>query len=141
MRVRLGLLALALSALLLIPSSAGAAVPTYLGAQTHPFWSDTNTTDFDHELDLLQGSGANVVRVDISWSSLELNAKGSYDSGYVAKVDRFMSDAAARGIKVIGTFWSTPCWASSAPATLKQSCAGSWWDRNVQLYPPTNPND
>jgi polysaccharide biosynthesis protein PslG len=121
--------------------SAHAAVPQLLGAQTHPFWSDTNTTDFDHELDLLTQAGADSVRVDIAWSSLELNAKGSYDSTYVAKIDRFMTDAAARNIKVIGTVYTTPCWASSAPATVKQSCSGSWWDRGVQYYPPTDPND
>src|SRR5436190_24030555 len=92
------------------PLTAHAAVPQYLGAQTHPFWSDTNTTDFDHELDLLQQANANVVRVDISWSSLELNARGAYDTaGYGAKIDRFMNDAAARGIKVIGSLYTTPC--------------------------------
>jgi hypothetical protein len=117
-------------------------VPKYLGAQTHPFWSDTNTTDFDHELDLLQQSDSNVVRVDISWSSLELSAKGAYDlTGYGAKVDRFMNDAARRGIKVIGTLYTTPCWASSAPASVKHSCSGSWWGRGVQYYPPTSASD
>src|SRR4051794_39882454 len=121
MRVRGIVSVVALLAVLIVPAAAGATTPTYLGAQTHPFWSDTNTTDFDHELDLLQGANANVVRVDISWSSLQLTSKSAYDSGYVAKVDRFMTDAAARGIKVIGTLYSTPCWASSAPATAKQS--------------------
>ncbi|MEA2424284.1 MAG: polysaccharide biosynthesis protein PslG, partial [Thermoleophilaceae bacterium] len=126
---------------LLVPATAGAATPQWLGAQTHPFWSNNNTTDFDHELDMLAGAGANSVRVDLSWSTIELNGKGVHDPGYVAKVDRFMTDAASRNIKVIATLWTTPCWASSAPDTAKQACAGSWWDRGVQYYAPANPND
>jgi hypothetical protein len=90
---------------------------------------------------MLAGAGANSVRVDLSWSTIELNGKGVHDPGYVAKVDRFMTDAASRNIKVIATLWTTPCWASSAPDTAKQACAGSWWDRGVQYYAPANPND
>jgi hypothetical protein len=123
--------------LVLVPATAQAAAPRYVGAQTHPFWSGSTTADFDKELDKLAEAHATSVRIDLSWSTLELAGKGKYDSAYVAKVDRFMTDAAARGIKVVATFWTTPCWASSAPATVKQSCAGAWWDRGVQLYAPT----
>ena len=37
------------------------------------------------------------------------------------------------------TLWTTPCWASSAPADVKQDCTGAWWTRGVDKYPPTDP--
>jgi hypothetical protein len=86
-------------------------------------------------------AGANSVRMDLSWSSLEINGKGKYDPYYVGQVDRYMNDAAARGIKVIAMFWTTPCWASTAPDSAKQGCAGSWWNRGVDRYAPTNAAD
>ncbi len=55
--------------------------------------------------------------------------------------DAVFDAAAARGIKVVATFHTTPCWASSAPDELKQDCAGEWWDRNVQNYPPVSAAD
>jgi hypothetical protein len=39
------------------------------------------------------------------------------------------------------TLFTTPCWASSAPDTIEQGCAGAWWEREVGSYPPTNPAD
>ncbi len=50
-----------------------------------------------------------------------------------------MNAAAARGLKVVLVFWSTPCWASSAPDTLKQGCSSDWWNRDVHKYPPSDP--
>ncbi|MEA2495483.1 MAG: hypothetical protein QOJ29_3394, partial [Thermoleophilaceae bacterium] len=60
---------------------------------------------------------------------------------YVDKADTFLQHAKDRGIAVIATLWSTPCWASAAPDSAKQSCAGAWWDRGVDRYPPTNASD
>ena len=122
-------------------ASAGASVPALRGANTHPFWFDTNTADFDRELDKLRQAGGNVVRIDLAWSSLELSGKGLYSAGYTAKADTFVQHAHDRGIKVVMVMWSTPCWASSAPADLKLDCTGSWWDRGVQRYGPVDPAD
>jgi hypothetical protein len=118
-----------------------AAAVQYHGAQLHPLWGSSTISDFDRELDVLQAAGANVVRIDLSWSSLQLNGKDYYSPSYVAKADTFFQHAAARGIKVIPSFWSTPCWASSAPETLKQNCSGDWWNRGVTRYPPTYATD
>jgi hypothetical protein len=52
-----------------------------------------------------------------------------------------MAHARARGLKVLATFWTTPCWASTAPDSAKQNCQGAWWDRDVHLYPPADAND
>src|SRR3954453_23666845 len=120
--------------------SAG-GVSQLQGAQLHPLWGDETPTQFDQELELLKNAGANVVRIDLSWSSLETDGKGKYSSWYVSKADTFLQHAQDRGLAVIATLWSTPCWASSASDTLKQSCSGAWWDRGVDRYPPTNATD
>ena len=41
-------------------------------------------------------TGANVLREDIAWASLELTGDGQYSPDYVAKMDRFMAGADAR---------------------------------------------
>lgn len=136
---RLAVLAVAVFAWL--PSGAQANAPALSGAATHPLWSSSSVADFDRELDLLREAGASSVRIGIGWSSLEETGKGVHNQGYVQKADTFFEHARARGLRVIVTFWETPCWASSAPAELKQDCAGAWWDRGVTRYPPAQPAD
>jgi hypothetical protein len=111
------------------------------GAQTHPLWWSSSTADFDHELDLLHDAHGTVVRIDLAWSSLETDGKGKFSQWYVDKAGLFLQHAAARGISVIATLWASPCWASSAPDSVKQGCAGAWWDRGVDRYAPANPTD
>ena len=131
-------LVLAAVALGTLAASASAAVPAFRGAAAHPLWSASTEADFTQELDKLAATGSNVVRIDVSWSSLQASGPSSYSSSYTAKADAFMNAAAARGIKVIVTLISTPCWASSAPETLKLACSGAYWDRGVIWYPPTD---
>ena len=111
------------------------------GANMHPLRSYVTTEQADQELDLLKAAGGDVVRIDLGWESLEQTGKGQYLQWYVDKVDTFLHDAKERGIAVIAVLWLTPCWASTAPDTLKQDCSGTWWKRGVDRYPPADPND
>lgn len=121
---------------------SGAGASERLGGVTvHPLWGDSSVADFDRELDMAKAAGANAVRMDLSWSSLELEGEGRFSEPYVTKADTFLEHAQARGLEVIATLWSTPCWASSAPEELKQGCEGTWWEREVHLYAPTDPDD
>jgi len=138
-RLQLALGAVFIAALLCFP--AGAAAQQAVGAQLHPLWSNTSQADFDRELDMLKQAGANTARIDLSWASLETEGRGQRSQWFVDKTDTFLDHAQARGIKVIATLWATPCWASSAPADLRQGCAGAWWDRRVDRYAPTAPSD
>jgi polysaccharide biosynthesis protein PslG len=131
---------LALALLLALPAAASAA-PRLKGVMLHSLWWDSSAADMDRELDLAHEAGANVVRIDVAWSSLETGGKGALSAWYVDKLDRFMAGAQSRGLKVIATLFSTPCWASSAPDDLRQGCAGAWWERGVQTYAPSNPSD
>jgi len=138
------LLALTLFAaiVLALAAPAGAQAQTdYRGVMLHSLWYESSDAELDRELDLARGLGANAVRVDVAWSSLETEGKGRFSEFYVSRLDRFMSGAAARGIKIVAMLHTTPCWASSAPATLKQGCSGSWWERGVSTYVPADPAD
>ncbi|MGI8512986.1 MAG: cellulase family glycosylhydrolase [Solirubrobacteraceae bacterium] len=123
------------------PAQASAA-PELRGVQLHSLWGNSTDSDIDRELEMSRLANTNVVRVDVGWSSLESNGKGEINQWYLNRLDRFMTGAQSRGIKVIATLWSTPCWASSAPESLKQGCTGSWWDRGaITNYPPTRTTD
>lgn len=124
---------------LAVPSAAFAAPVPAL--QTHLMWSQYDNAAVDRQMDRARDAGAGLLRVDVGWASLEPNAKGQYDAWYLSKLDHVVAGANARGLKLLLTFWETPCWASSAPSSVKQGCAGSWWDRNVQRYGPNNPKD
>jgi polysaccharide biosynthesis protein PslG len=102
---------------------------------------DVDSTERARQLDAAKDLGAGIIRVDVGWSTLEANGKGQYSSWYLNKIDSVVNQAEARGLKLLFTFHSTPCWASSAPDSIKQDCAGSWWDRGVQDYAPQNPAD
>jgi polysaccharide biosynthesis protein PslG len=133
-------LALCATCALAVPS-AQAAAPEWRGVQLHSLWWDGSNSDMDRELDLARDAGSNVVRVDVGWSSLETSGKGP-GGWYLDKLDRLVAGASARGIKVLPVVVSTPCWASSAPDSLRQGCTGSWWQREqIAMYPPRNNQD
>jgi hypothetical protein len=102
----------------LLAASAGTALaaPQYVGAQVHSLWSSVSNSERTTELSNLQSAGANTVRVDLAWRTLEWAGKGQYDPTYLSKLDTFMNEASARGVKVIATLACTPPWASSGKA-------------------------
>ena len=129
---------LLLAALALAPAARAGQTPA---VHTHLLWGSADTAEMDRQLDWAKGAGAGLVRVDVGWASMEKDGKGRYDAWYLSKVDAVVDKAEARGLKVLFTFWETPCWASEAPDDVKQGCAGQWWGRDVQRYPPVNPAD
>jgi len=136
----LGLL-FAFTAVLAVRPAQAEAAPEYKGVHLHSLWESTSTADMQRELDLTDRTGANVIRADIAWSSLETGGKGQFSDWYVKKLDDLVNTANAKGMKVIATVWSTPCWASSAPESKKQGCQGAWWNRGVTMAPPANNAD
>lgn len=122
---------------MLLPGVASAAqVP---GIQTHLLWPGVTDAAMDRQLDLVAGAGAHVTRVDLGWASLQQVGPNRYETWYLDRIDRLVREANTRGIKPLFSVMSSPCWASGAPETLKQSCAGAWWQRGVQNYAPTDP--
>jgi hypothetical protein len=121
------------------PATAAAA-PTP-AVQAHLMWSQYDGAAVERQLDRAKAAGAGMLRVDVGWASLESAGRGNYSSWYLDKLDRVVAGAERRGLRLLLTFWETPCWASTAPAELKQGCEGAWWERGVQRYPPANPQD
>jgi hypothetical protein len=121
-----------------LPPPAGGKL---VGVNVHPLWSGVAERDFGPMLDLVQRSGANAVRMDVGWASLERDRRGVLDPGYTGRADAFIRAAAERGIRVIVVLAGTPCWASTAPEYRRQGCAGAWWQRGVTAYPPRDPAD
>ena len=111
------------------------------GVQLHPLWSGVTPREAERELDLAKRYGADLVRIDIGWSSLEILGKGRISRQYSRRLDAFLANARERNIKVVATFLETPCWASSAPSRLRRGCRGAWWRRGVASYPPRRARD
>jgi hypothetical protein len=142
---RLCLLALlgVLAVLMLIPGSAQSApvATAWRGVQVHSLWATETDQQMDEDLYYAKASGANVVRLDVAWATFESDGPGQYTAWYADRLATFMQDAQQLNLKVIAILFTTPCWASSAPASLKQNCQGDWWDAGVGWYPPTNDQD
>ena len=83
---------------------------------------------------------ARVVRTEVPWSALEPEGPGQIDPPALAFADRLVSDSCADGIKVIMTVEGTPCWASSAPASLLRACK-SRGSSKANAWPPRDPTD
>jgi polysaccharide biosynthesis protein PslG len=90
----------------------------------------------DREIAQAKQLGAKLVRVDVPWSVMEPQAAGRNEAGALAYTDRLTSDAAAAGIRVIVLVDSTPCWASSAPASLLRRCLRGR-DGVANAWPPS----
>jgi polysaccharide biosynthesis protein PslG len=125
---------------LALPATAGAA-PHMAGVQSHVLWANVSNDEMDRQLDAMKQLGVGITRVDVGWASIEPDAKGQHDPWYVGRLDHLVQGANARGIKLLLLFAETPCWASTAPDSLKQGCQGAWWDRDVQNYAPRHMSD
>ncbi|MEA2478736.1 MAG: hypothetical protein QOJ07_658 [Thermoleophilaceae bacterium] len=112
-----------------------------VGVNVHPLWQGVSDADAQRILDLTERSGANVVRVDVGWASMQPDGPGAFANDYARRADAFIHAARGRGLRVIVTLLGTPCWASSAPESLRQGCRGRWYDRGVPAYAPRDPAD
>jgi hypothetical protein len=134
-------LALAAALLLLGAFPRDAAAGQLAGVHAHVLWSNVNEAEMQRQLDAARDAGAGIVRVDLGWTTLEEQGKGRYSSWYIARVDKVVAAAEARGLRLLFSVIFTPCWASTAPEELKQGCSSGWWSRGVGSYPPRDPGD
>jgi len=92
----------------------------------------------DHVITQARALHAKVVRTDVSWSTLQPLKQGQIEPRTLAFTDRLVNDASAAGIRVIMSVDSTPCWASSAPASLLRKCKPDASSK-ANAWGPTNP--
>jgi hypothetical protein len=129
-------------ALCLLSTAAAASAagpPPLAGVQTHLLWEGVWNADMNRQLDLVKRSGAAITRVDVGWASVQQGGPGRLERWYLDRLDAVVAGADRRGLKLLLTFMNTPCWASTAPASVKRGCAGAWWSRGVSAYAPTDP--
>ena len=96
-----------------VPATATPIVPSVgaaAGVQFHCNWDFWTDADRQAVLDSMWTAGMRWVRVDVGWSSLEPDAKGSYDFGLN---DKCVKMASVRGFHVLETLWMTPPWANN----------------------------
>jgi polysaccharide biosynthesis protein PslG len=103
--------------------------------------SDESAPVIQQEFKLLQAAHADSVRFDIFWNAVEWGGKGDYDQRTLGWLDWVFAQARSHGLKVVLDVWSTPCWASSASASLPISCSIGWWSDAARYYPPVNAED
>jgi hypothetical protein len=83
---------------------------------------------------------AKVVRIEVPWSVMEPLGRNEIDPRALAYTDRMAEDAAVDGIRIIMMVQGTPCWASSAPASLLHACSTTK-PSHANAWPPSNPAD
>jgi hypothetical protein len=115
--------------------------PPLGGVNIAGLYSGAAPTSVDHEIATAHSLHAQLVRAEVPWSVLEPDGPNQIDPRALAYTDRLVSDAAANGIRVIMTVDSTPCWASSAPASLLQRCTPGESTSRANTWPPGNPSD
>ena len=95
------------------------------------------------DFELAQRLGVHITRIEASWAALEPNGPGGApDPAALAALDSTVAAAARRRIKVVLFVNRTPCWASSAPAAVREDCSGPQANRaDVWRYSPANPAD
>ena len=130
-----------ITAVLCLTAAAGSASATPLygvqGVEALPWVSPA---DADKALDEAKATHAKVLRVEVSWSTLEPVAAGQRDPAALAAIDHVVAGASARGMKVLLLVVSTPCWASISPS--KGSCSGAEPNtHDVTRYQPSGTQD
>ena len=120
---------------------AASAQAASAGVQLHLLWSNVDSAEMDRQLDAAKAANASIARVDVGWSALEESGKGKWSSYHLGRLDKVVAKAEARGVKLLLTLTTTPCWASTAPESLKQGCSGQWWTRDIEDYAPADPQD
>ncbi|WP_139977278.1 cellulase family glycosylhydrolase [Nocardioides litoris] len=105
-----------------------------LGIQFHGTWSHYDDAKRRAVIAKIVESGSTWVRLDIGWPMIQPQP-GRYGQAWgVPKVDRVIDELRSNGLKVLGMFWLSPTWATSAPGPLAETDI-------AQFYPPTDPAD
>ncbi len=120
------------------PGERASSSPPLGGVNIPGLYPGVPAVQADRELAAARRLRAGVVRVGVPWSVLQPLGADRLDPRALAFTDRLVSDALADRIQVIMTVDSTPCWASSAPASLLRKCAVAG-SSTAHAWPPSDP--
>jgi hypothetical protein len=121
------------------PARAHAAQSSLLGGVSTGLEATSSAAEAAHAIAVARQLHAKLVRIEVPWATLEPDGPGQIEPIALANTDRIVEDAAADGLGVVILVQSTPCWASSAPASLLSHChAGQASKANA--WPPAQPS-
>src|SRR4051812_44701478 len=106
--VLLLVLAVVLAAQLSRPKAAAAR--QLAGVHAHLLWPEVDGRTRREELRRLKDAGADIVRVDVGWSTLEPRTKGEYEGWYLERLDQLVNEAQAAGLELLLDVVDAPCW-------------------------------
>jgi polysaccharide biosynthesis protein PslG len=112
--------------------------PPLAGVNATGIGFDTPLSSVDRQIAWARALHAHAIRVEIPWSTLE-PARGRIEPRALAFADHLVNQASAAGIKVVALAMWSPCWASSAPASLLRRCRASR-PGGAQAWAPTDPD-
>jgi polysaccharide biosynthesis protein PslG len=115
------------------PSARPATVALEGGVNIGGVTRKSTPAEADRAIAVAEQLHAKLVRLAVPWAAMEPRGPNELEPRALAYADRVVADAAADGIGVIMMVESTPCWVSSAPASLLRKCqpgregkANSW---------------
>lgn len=83
------------------------------GAQFHAMWYSFTDAERVRLLDALAANGATLVRIDVSWRSLE-PTEGMLDKNELSRLGSFLAMANSRGLSPLVMLWQTPRWVTGS---------------------------
>lgn len=126
---------------LTLSSPAPREQPLLVGVQAHPLWTGVSGAAARRDITTVATTGADLVRVDAGWATLQPERRGEWSRWALRRLDRVVAVAAGAGVRPVVTLMNSPCWASAAPERLRRGCRGRWWRRGVQHRPPRRARD
>jgi polysaccharide biosynthesis protein PslG len=114
------------------------AAPTG-GVNLTGLYSSMSTANVDRSIESVKALHAHLIRVEIPWSILEPRRQGQVEPRALAFTDYLVNKASSAGIRVVALVLRTPCWASSAPASLLSRCELNK-SSTANAWPPSNPS-
>ena len=121
------------------PARAQLAQSSLLGGVSTGLEATSSPVEAARALALARQLHAKLVRIEVPWATLEPSGPGRFEPIALADTDRIVEDAAADGLGVVMLVQSTPCWASSAPASLLSQCHAGRTNR-ATAWPPAQPS-
>lgn len=92
-------------------ATVGSGAHLAVGVNAHLLWSQLSASDRNRILDTLAGAGAEWIRVDVGWATVEEGGRGTVADWYLTKLEATVNGARSRGMRVWAMLWGTPDWA------------------------------
>ncbi len=99
----------------------------------------SSTAAINREISTARSLNAQIVRVEFPWSFFQPTGPGTESTAAVNAANALFAATASAHIKVIALVDDTPCWASSAPASVLAGCGHGGIGGRAEAWPPTQP--